>query len=133
MAKFNGTDLLVFVDGNAVAHSNTCTITINQNQVDATDKDSSRWDEFINGQRNWTVDVDGLVDYSTSVNANELFDDAITANASVTLIFSTAVSGARYYSGSANVASLTETGDLDAPASFSVSFQGTGALTRADS
>lgn len=133
MAKFNGTDLLIFVDGNAVAHSTSCTLTINQNQVDSTDKDSSRWDEFINGQRSWTVDCDGLVDYSTSVNSNELFDGGITTNSTVTLIFSTAVSGARYYSGTANVSSLTETGELDSPASFSVSFQGTGALTRADS
>lgn len=133
MPTFNGTDLLIFVNGFAVAHSTSCSLEINNNQVSSTDKDSNRWDEFLNGQRNWTISVDGLMDYSTSINVNELFDDLIAADASATIRFSTASTGAAYWEGTANLGGLTLTGNLDEAASYSGSLQGTGELTRADS
>lgn len=131
--KFNGTDLILYFGGIAVAHSNTCVLEITQNQVPSTDKDSNRWDQFINGQRGFNISVDGLINYSTSINAPELFDDYIATDASATARFSTAASGDLYWEGSVNVGGLTLTGNLDETASYAGTLQGTGQLTRADS
>jgi len=45
--------------------------------------------------------------------------------------FSTATSGDMKLSGNAFISSISQTADMESPAGFSVSFQGTGPLTQA--
>lgn len=129
MAKINGTDLLVYVGSNPIAHSTSATLTIEQDLPDATTKSSGGWADHINGLKSWSIDFDGLVDYSASYGVEELFDNLKNGN-NVTVKFSTEDSGDSYWTGSASCSNLTMTADMEAPVSFSGTFTGKGTLTR---
>ena len=127
MAKINATDLLVYVGATPIAHSTSATINIEQDLPDATTKDSGGWADHINGLKSWSVDFDGLVDYSASYGAEELFDNLKNKN-NVTLRWSTG-SGS-YWEGTASLASLSMTADKESPLSYSGTFTGKGTLSR---
>ena len=57
MSKFNATDLIVTVDGNAIAHATSATLSIDMNTIDTSTKSSAGWAEAIGGQRYWSIDV----------------------------------------------------------------------------
>jgi predicted secreted protein len=129
MPKINGTDLLVYVGATPIAHSTSATLNIEQDLPDATTKSSGGWADHINGLKNWSIDFDGLVDYSASYGAEELFDNLKNGN-NVTVKFSTTGVGDSYWTGTASVASLSMTADMEAPVSFSGTFTGKGTLSR---
>ena len=130
MAKFNATNLIVEVDGVAVAHATSGSLNLDQDLPDASTKSSSGWAEHINGQRSWSIDVEALTDYASSFGVEGVFD-AINNRASVTVTFTTNVSNDLEWSGTANVSNLSMDAPLEDVASFSCSFIGTGALTKA--
>lgn len=129
MAKFNGTDLLVYVGTEVIAHSTSATLNIEQDLPDATTKSSGGFADHINGLKNWSIDFDGLVDYSASYGVEELFDNLKNGN-NVTVKFSTFAVGDSFWSGEASVSSLTMTAEMEAPVSFSGTFVGKGTLTK---
>ena len=129
MAKFNGTDLLVYVGTTAIAHSTSATLNIEQDLPDATTKGSGGFADHINGLKNWSIDFDGLVDYAASYGVEELFDNLKNGN-NVVVKFSTATGGDSFWTGTASVSSLTMTAEMEAPVSFSGTFVGKGTLTK---
>ena len=130
MAKFNATNLIVKISGTPVAHSTSATLNINQSLADATSKDSAGWSENIRALRDWSIDVDGLTDYSASFGSDELAD-LIISRADAEIEFGTGTTGDTKYTGTVNLASLTQDAPLEDVASFSGSLTGTGALTKA--
>jgi len=126
----NGTDLLVYVDGVAVACATTCSLNINQETVDSTCKDVGVWANSIPGRKSWDVSVDGLYQLNNDIGftglSNLILDDDIN---DVTLDF-----GQKdvnfYWTGEAILTSISLTGDDNAPGSFSASFTGVGSLTQ---
>ena len=130
MAKFNATNLVLKCSGTIVAHTTSSTLNINQDLPDATTKDSSGWSENISGLRDWSIDVEGLTDYSASFGADELAD-LILNRTTCTVEFGTGTTGDTKFSGTVNLASLTQDAPLEDVASFSGSLTGTGELTKA--
>ena len=130
MAKFNATTLVVKCNGSIVAHTTSATLNINQSLADSTTKDSSGWTENLAALRDWSIDVEGLTDYSASFGADELAD-LILNRATVTVEFGTGTATDTKFSGTCNLASLTQDAPLEDVASFSGSLTGTGALTKA--
>ena len=131
MALINGTNLTIKVGGVALLKATTASLELSVDLPDATTKDSAGWSEFFAGVRSWTLSSDGLVDYATDakVETDELVTMLIN-RATVAVTFSTATSGDMLLSGNAYVTSISQTADMESPAGFSVSFQGTGALTQ---
>jgi predicted secreted protein len=136
---FNGTQLVVLIDGQVIAHSTSCSLSINIDTPDASDKESGGWAAEIGGQRSWSLTTDGLATIepaatATYVSTAELSAYAI-ARTAVTVKFTTVVSGSTlntgdyYWSGSAFIESFDVTADMENPVTYSVSFKGTGALT----
>jgi predicted secreted protein len=129
MAKFNATDLLVYVGAIPIAHSTSATITIDVDLPDATTKDSAGWADHIAGVRNWSIDFDGLVDYASSYGVEELFNNLLNRNV-LTVKWSSTQSGGTYLTGTASVSNLTQTADMEQPVSYSGTFTGKGALSQ---
>ena len=130
MAKFNATNLIVKISGTPVGHSTSATLNINQSLADSTSKDSAGWSENIRGLRDWSIDVEGLTDYSASFGADELAD-LIISRADAEIEFGTGTASDTKYTGTVNLASLTQDAPLEDVASFSGSLTGTGALVKA--
>ena len=61
MAVINGTDLLLYADGTLIAAQKNCTITVEQDLFDATNKESAGWARHGNGLLSAKIDFDALV------------------------------------------------------------------------
>ena len=131
MALINGTNLVIKIDGNPILKATTASLEMSVDMPDATTKDSAGWAEFFAGVRSWTLSSDGLVDYASSgsVETDELVTLLIN-RAAVAVEFATSTAGDMKLSGNAYITSISQTADMESPSGFSVSFQGTGALTQ---
>lgn len=131
MALINGTNLVIKVGGVPIMKATTASLELSVDMPDATTKDSQGWAEFFAGVRSFTLSSDGLIDYATSasVETDELVGMLI-ARSPVAIEFATSTAGDMKLSGSAYVSSISQTADMESPSGFSVTFQGTGALTQ---
>lgn len=131
MALINGTNLVIKVGGVAILKATTASLELSVDMPDATTKDSAGWAEFFAGVRSFTLSSDGLIDYATAaaVETDELVAMLIARN-TVAVTFATSTAGDMLLSGNAFVSSISQTADMESPSGFSVTFQGTGALTQ---
>lgn len=75
MARINGTDLVLKVETNAVAHTTSASLSIEMATIDVSSKDSSGNQEVIGGQKSSTIDFEGLTDFASSgYGIDDLFD-----------------------------------------------------------
>lgn len=140
----NGTDLKIFSSAGGstelIAFSQTCTLNVSLELRDITNKSSSGFQENLEGVRSFTVDVEGLYAYndgaSTPAALTNGVDDlietnVITARQSFDFEFSAAGTntGEKLYSGKAFLTSVALTGGTEDNATYSVTLQGTGALS----
>ena len=126
---FNGTNLLLKVEGTTVGHTTSCTLSISHDLPEATTKDSAGWVEVISGARSGEISFDGLVDYSDATNAVELVDYVINRTM-VTCVFGTAASGDAIYTAEGYISSIEQTADMESPVSYSGSITLTGAIVK---
>lgn len=61
MGVINGTDLSLYADGTLIAAQKSCTITVEQDLFDATNKESGGWARHGNGLLSAKIDFDALV------------------------------------------------------------------------
>ena len=140
MAIFNGTDLILKVspsDGGADAklmHSQNVSLSINVDPIDISNKDSAGFRDIIGGQKSFSLSADGLMDFNptdaTVTEVDELTTQMYNRTA-VTFDFTlaTTASGDYYYSGSGFITSVEVSGGTEDAPTYSVSIEGSGALT----
>ena len=135
---FNGTNLVVLVGTEVVAHSTSCSLSISADLPDSTTKSSLGWASQIAGLRSWSITTDGLATVEptgTSYIVGDIFS-ALNGRQIVTVRFTTVSSGNTLepgdliWSGLAFVESLDLTADMESPVTYSVSFTGQGVLTQ---
>ena len=142
MAIFNGTDLILKVspsDGGTEAklmHSQNVSISMNVDTIDISTKDSSGFRDLLGGQKSFSLSADGLMDFAGvagDTEVDELFDQMFNRTA-VTFTFGLAstITGDYTYSGSGFITSLEISGGTEDAPTYSVSIEGTGALTQND-
>jgi predicted secreted protein len=131
MALVNGTDLVLYVlDGvnnRAFGHSRSFTLNVEANTIDVTSRDSAGWSEFLIGARSFTMDFEGLVDYSDNIDPAWL--QTAMSNQTKFLAKFTAANpatpGALIYNGYVYVSSLTIDGPMEDVVTYSGTLQGT--------
>jgi len=128
--KVNGTKIGVYSGGTLIAHATSHTLNLEANMIDVSNKDSAGWAESIVGQKSWSIDIESLFTFDAAYGFEELYD-AWTARTSLSVKFSTEVSGDIYFSGTVFVSSIPVEAPLEDATTYSVSLTGTGALTKA--
>jgi predicted secreted protein len=128
--KFNGTLLNVYIDNVIIGCATSSELSVNVDLADATCKDDGGWADHIHGLRDWSVSTDGLVAYDGTNNIGDLYT-LLSGRTSVTLKFTTNVTGDLVFSGTASVASISVSAEMEAAVTYSVEFTGKGALTKA--
>jgi predicted secreted protein len=138
--QLNGTELGVYIGGTLIAYSTSATLNMNHSTRSTSSKESGGWEDNMEGMRNWDVSCDALyawLDPAGSAISNSTLSDMFTAyiatRASFTLTFgSTSTTGIGFtkYTGDAWMTSASISAPLEDTATFSVSFQGSGALTQ---
>ena len=133
-----GTDLMLFKGGKALAVATACKLTINANVLETSSKDSGKWVSKQAAKLSWTASSDNLYtieDYKSLV-------DAMIARTPVELQFSTVsnsdsdgvptdglTAAKDGYKGSAIITSIDMNAADNENATYTVSFEGVGALT----
>ncbi len=133
----NGTDLLVYTGNGAspevftaVTHSTSASISWTMDVRDASTKDSGGYKESLEGQRSWTIECEGMTAFDAS-NGFEALYAIWVARDTVTVKFGTDQAEDQAYSGTCYITSLSVDSGVEDSSSFSVSFEGTGAITAA--
>tara|TARA_R100001440_G_scaffold15143_6_gene25699 strand:- start:2481 stop:2918 length:438 start_codon:yes stop_codon:yes gene_type:complete len=135
--SINGTNLGVYVGGTLIGFATSATINVNQSLRSTSSKASGGWEENMEGIRNFDVSTDALYLYTNAdgsavseITADELYAH-IHNRTSFTLKFGvgTTASGDINYQGTAFVTSISVSAPMEDTATYSVSFQGSGALT----
>jgi len=131
MALVNGTDLVLYVlDGvtnKAFGHSRSFTLNVEASPIDATSRASAGWSEFIIGQRSFTLDFEGLVDYADDVDPAWL-ETAVENETKFLVKFTTNLAGSLIYNGYVYISSLTIDGPMEDVVTYSGTLQGTEIL-----
>jgi predicted secreted protein len=123
----NGTDLLIYVGGVAVGHSTSSSININADMIDATTKGSAGWKDVLPGLKDWSMDVEGLVDYGQVEGFSECFAN-VANGTQIVAKFGTEVTGDVRYTGNAYVSSLSQSAPMEDVVTYSFTLTGDGAL-----
>ena len=140
MAIFNGTDLVLTLSSTSggsefkTLHATSCSISMNVDTIDVSTKDSAGFRALIGGQKSFSLSADGLMDFAgvaADTEPDELFTQMMNRTA-VTFVFGLAspASGDYTYSGSGFITSLELSGGMEDAPTYSVSIEGTGALTQ---
>lgn len=133
VGPFNGRQLGVYVSNVLVAYSKSCSLSFKTATLDITTKDSILWSDFLTTVKDWSVSCDGLVALNSAANATNLID-LLIAGTKVVVKFATnqgGLVGNIYWYGNCYVTDVTVNSAMDEAVSFSASFAGDGALTKA--
>jgi len=140
MAILNGTEIKVYGSGttNLVAFAQNCTLNVNHSPREITNKESAGNKEILEGLRDFSIDVDGAYAWTNAAGvaltngADDLLETKLLANRlKVDFIFGdTASTSDVSYSGKGYITSMSFTGGTEDTATYSLSIEGTGALTQ---
>jgi predicted secreted protein len=150
MALLEGKNLLVAIGDTVWGYATSCSldITVDTEETSSTtykqlnSAGEGSWKGFSAAKKSWTASTDHLVGVMSNFDA--AFSAIVATNPEVTIKFGavnyktgtgdnlthTFETGS-VYTGKAVITSLNISGSTDGEATFSVSFQGTGALTKA--
>lgn len=126
---FNGTNLILQIEGTTVGHTTSCTLSLNNDLPEATTKDSNGFQEVIAGVISGEISFDGLVDYSDTANAIEMAD-YLLARTQITCVFGTEEAGDAVYTAEGYLSSVEQSAEMESPVSYSGSITLTGAITK---
>ena len=135
MATISGTDLVVKF-GTAAAEVKTmcatsCTLNINQANVEASCKDSGDWYTGVEGQKSWEVTSDNLYD-PDAVDGGfiDVSDLIITGPNKCSVVFGQEETGGTIWTGEAQITAASLTGADNTPATWTCTFMGLGELVK---
>lgn len=123
--------MLVVVDATTIAGTKSFTLTLDQNNIDSSSKDSSGWTDRIPGKRDWSVSFDGLYDPAGVYNMEQLFDE-INGRSKVYLEMATidGTGGGEVYKGYAYGRNCTLVANMEDVVTISGTFEADGALSK---
>ena len=126
---FNGTELLLKVEGATVGHTTSCSLSLSMDTPEATTKDSNGFSEYIGGVKGGEISFEGLIAYDDTSNAIEMAD-FLLARTQLTCVFGTAETGDAIYTAEGFLSSVEMSAEMEAAVTYSGSITITGAITK---
>ena len=126
----NGTDMLLSVGTDVLGASSSCSIEFTTETRDTSNKDTGDWASSEYGSKSWSMSSENFADFGGTFGYNEIFD--LMDNKTKVTVKCVLTEGANTFtlSGLAIITSLPLSAPKGDNMSYSVSFQGTGALTK---
>jgi len=128
MAVNNGTDVLLKLATVAVDATTNQDFEWVIDMLDATTKDSSGHKEYIAGEDGGTLSIEGKLDESDTLTADDLITTA-QAKAAVAFIHGRTAGGAKTISGNCFISNVRISSPQNAPQTWTASMQITGNIT----
>lgn len=126
----NGTLIGLYVNGTMIARAVSNDLDITMATRDTTNKDTSGWKTGLGGMLSWSCSAEAMFEENYLGNFKSQFD-LLTLRTAVTVMISSGVSGDQKYTGSALMTNLKRTSPLEGNVTWTISLEGTGALTQA--
>ena len=124
----NGTLLGVYAGGTLIAHATEGSISLSMDTRDATTKDSSGTRDLLEATKSGTISVSALHAEDAAYGVDDLMT-AWSGRTTLTVKFSTEVTGDRYWEASAYVTSLEVNSGMEDNVTYSATFELSGAIT----
>lgn len=126
MAVTRGLDILVYIGENAVGGQQNCSLSMEADSIDVSNKNDFGWASFIGGAKSWSVSCDGqfIADDAGQAAMMEAFINATNVEIEMKNADETV-----YYKGTAQITSIEIEASFDDVCTMSVEFQGLGALS----
>ena len=125
MAAIKGLDVLVKVGSTVVGGQRNASLEMSAETIDTTVKSTGGWASKIPGIKSWTSSCDGV--YFLDDAGLEAAQTAFMNGTAVSLEFSN--SSGLSYSGQAVITSMSVEAGQEDIVSYTIAFEGTGALT----
>lgn len=126
----NATLVKINVGGTDIAYLTSCNIKREHSPREATTKDSGGNKAILEGLKSVSASGEGFFAEDATFGYEDL-NDYLESRTKVTVKYTNANVGDVEYSFSAYITSLERTDGLEETTTFSVSFEGTGAVTKA--
>jgi predicted secreted protein len=129
MAKINGTLYAIYSGSDKVLYLTGCSLNLDQDLPDVTNKESAGWAEHINGLRKWSIDFDGKYDEAgAGITPDEIMAAIIGRSADTVIQFRHTSSTTKGWTGNGTFKSIKLSADAEGGISYSGNIQGNGAL-----
>ena len=125
MSAIKGLDVLIKVGSQVVGGQRNASLEMSAETIDTTVKSTGGWASKIPGIKSWTSSCDGV--YFVDDAGLEAAQTAFMNGTAVSLEFSN--SSGLTYSGQAVITSMSVEAGQEDVVSYTISFEGTGALT----
>ena len=121
-----GLDILVYVGSKAVGGQKGCTLTMEAETIDVSNKNDFGWASTIGGAKSWSVSCDGQ--FIANDEGQKALMDAFVAGTEVQVEMKNTAESI-YFSGKAAITSLEVDAQFDDVATMTIELQGIGALS----
>lgn len=133
MAIIHGRNLIVSIDGRAIAAARSCDVVVSSDTIETSSPTSGLWRDYIAGHKGWSVAVGCLLD-AYAIGGIEQIQSVLWAGTDmvgkkVTLSWSELGSSLNRVSGQAIIDTWRVTGTVGNLCQGSFSFTGTGVLS----
>lgn len=125
MAVTRGLEILVYIGDVAVGGQKNCTLSMEAESIDVSNKNDFGWSSFIGGAKSWSVSCDGQ--FITDDNGQKAIMNAFIEGTNVEVEMKNADESV-YFSGTAQITSVEVEASFDDVATLSMELQGLGAL-----
>src|SRR5690606_14669067 len=125
----NGNNVLLYVDGDAVACSTNAEISYTNELIEVTCKDNGGAKQYLLGSGDWTITVEMFWKFDATFGAGDMWDLALNKT-EVEAMFSNENTGDFRLVGNALITSINGVAPLNGGCTCSVTLQGTGTLTK---
>ena len=120
-----GLDILVYVGTKAVGGQKGCTLTMEADTIDVSNKNDFGWASTIGGAKSWSVSCDGQ--FIANDEGQKALMDAFVAGTEVQVEMKNTANSI-YFAGKAAITSLEVDAQFDDVATMTMELQGIGAL-----
>jgi len=124
----NGTLLGVYSGSTLIAHATEGSISLSMDTRDATTKSSSGTRDLLEATKSGTISVSALYANDAAYGVDDLMT-AWSGRSTLSVKFSTEVTGDNYWSADAYVTSLEVNAGMEDNATYSATFELTGTIT----
>ena len=130
MAVTRGLDILIYVGADAqkkaIGGQKGCTLTMEADTIDVSNKNDFGWASTIGGAKSWSVSCEGQ--FIADDQGQQALFDAFVAGTEVQIEMKNATDSV-YFAGKAAITSLEVDAQFDDVCTLSMELQGIGALT----
>ena len=135
----NGTDVILEISEDSgssydkIMFLTSANLSTSRDVRDISNKSSAGWKEILEAQKSWSMSADGFTTYSTATDQDNTSDIFGFLNNRTKLYFrfTNANAGDYQFSGAGYITSLEQSSGVEDNLTFSISIEGTGALTGA--